>query len=70
MDVIRSGDVDGTLGLMLAAFWTAATVAAALFAARLPSGLIDSPPCLAKEAALEEAETAAAFFLNSPFLNA
>jgi hypothetical protein len=44
------------------AFWAAA----ALLAARLPSGAVDSPLCLCSEAAME----AAAFFLDSSFLDA
>jgi len=39
--------------------------AAALFAARLPSGAVESPPCCASEVA---PEAAAAFFLDSSFL--
>jgi len=47
------------------AFWAAAA-AAALFAARFPSGALDSPLCFGSEAALA---AAAAFFLDSSFLD-
>ena len=46
--------------------WVAATAAAALFAARLPSGAVETPPCFATEVA-PEAE--AAFFLELSFLD-
>ena len=53
-----------------AAFWAAAAV----FAARFPSGAVDLPPCLASEVALEAAAAAAAaaaaFILDSSFLDA